>query len=71
MSYDFEVPVRKKRKEKKSETITLEIGQKVRYVFFSNITFEGIDENGDVILKDKCGNIKKVSKSLFQKYVEI
>lgn len=71
MSYDFEVPVRKKRKDKKSETITLEVGQKVRYVFFPNITFEGIDENGDVILKDKSGNIKKVSKSLFQKYVEI
>lgn len=71
MSYDFEVPVRKKRKDKKSETITLEVGQKVRYVFFSNITFEGIDEKGDVILKDKSGNIKKVSKSLFQKYVEI
>lgn len=70
MSYDFYIPVKKK-KVNKTEKVTLKLGQKVRYVFFSNITFEGFDDKGQVILKDKSGNIKIVSKSLFEKYVEI
>lgn len=70
MSYEFNIPVRKKR-VKKNEKQTLKIGQKVRYAFFTNITFEGIDDEGQVVLKDKSGNIKKVCRSLFEKYVEI
>lgn len=46
----------------------LKVGEKVTYSFFSNITFEGMDDREQVILKDKNGNIKKVSKRLFEKY---
>lgn len=46
----------------------LKIGQEVKYSFYSNITFEGIDDENQVILKDKSGNIKKVYRSLFEKY---
>lgn len=46
----------------------LKVGEKVAYSFFSNITFEGIDNREQVILKDKNGNIKNVSKRLFEKY---
>ena len=49
----------------------LEIGQKINYGFFNNITFEGLDNLGQVILKDKLGNIKKVSEYLFMKYASI
>lgn len=46
---------------------TIKIGQKVKYGFFSNITFEGFDDKDQVILKDKNGNIKKVYRTLFEK----
>lgn len=48
----------------------IDIGTKVKYGFFSNITFEGTDDK-HVILKDKYGNKKKVFEELFIKYGEI
>jgi hypothetical protein len=48
----------------------IDVGTKVRYSLFSNITFEGTDGK-HVILKDKYGNKKKVFKELFFKYGEI
>ena len=49
----------------------LEIGQKVEYGFFTNITYEGLDDKGQVIMKDKQGNIKKVYRELFEKNARI
>lgn len=70
ISYEFEVPAKKKKVIKK-EKLTLTIGQKIAFGFFKNITFEGFDENGYVIMKDKAGNIKKEPRWLFEKYVRI
>lgn len=74
----FKVNVRKKNAKKaktskavETEVVELEVGQKIRYAFYSNITFEGFDEKGQAILKDKDGNLKYVYRSLFEKYVEI
>jgi len=68
----FKVNVRNKN-IKKSETVEIElkVGQKIRYVFYSNITFEGFDEKNRAILKDKNGNIQLVPRWLFEKYVEV
>lgn len=68
----FKVNVRNKN-IKKSQTVEIElkVGQKIRYVFYSNITFEGFDEKDRAILKDKNGNIQLVSRWLFEKYVEV
>lgn len=70
VSYEFELPAKKKKVVKK-EKITLTVGQKIAFGFFKNITFEGFDENGYVIMKDKAGNIKKETRWLFEKYVRI
>lgn len=43
------------------------LGQEVTYGFYSNITFEGFDSYGQVILKDKNGNYKKVYREIFEK----
>lgn len=68
----FKVNVRKKNiKKPKIVEVELKVGQVVRYVFFSNITFEGFDEKDQAILKDKSGNIKLVPRWMFEKYVEI
>lgn len=68
----FKVNVRNKNiKKSKTVEIELEVGQKIRYGFYSNITFEGFDEKDQAILKDKSGNIQHVSRWLFEKYVEI
>lgn len=70
----FKVNVRNKN-IKKSKTveieIELEVGQKIRYGFYSNITFEGFDEKDQAILKDKSGNLQHVARWLFEKYVEV
>lgn len=55
----------------KIDANTLKIGQKVKYSLFSNITFEGFDDNGEVILKDKYNNIKKVYRNLFEENAQI
>lgn len=49
----------------------IKIGQKVNYGFLSNVTFEGFDEKGNVIIKYKSGNIKKVYKNSFEKMAKI
>lgn len=68
----FKINVRnKKNKNSKTEEIELKVGQVVRYAFYSNVTFEGFDEKGHVILKDKSGDIKLVYRNLFEQYVEI
>lgn len=68
----FKVNVRNKNiKKSKTVEIELKVGQKIRYVFYSNITFEGFDEKDRAILKDKNGNIQLVSRWLFEKYVEV
>lgn len=46
----------------------IKIGDKVNYGFYTNITFEGMEGDDLVILKDKNGEIQKVSKRLFEKY---
>lgn len=72
ISYEFEVLVpAKKKKVVKKEKLTLTVGQKISFGFFKNITFEGFDEKGYVIMKDKAGNIKKEPRGLFEKYVRI
>jgi tRNA(Ser,Leu) C12 N-acetylase TAN1 len=68
----FKVNVRKKNiKKPQTVEVELEVGQKVRYVFFANITFEGFDEKDQAILKDKSGDIKLVPRWMFEKYVEV
>ncbi|EPP7234354.1 hypothetical protein ACTOJ1_001297 [Shigella flexneri] len=68
----FKVNVRNKNiKKSKTVEIELKVGQKIRYGFYSNITFEGFDEKDQAILKDKSGNLQHVSRWLFEKYVEI
>lgn len=68
----FKVNVRNKNiKKSKTVEIELEVGQKIRYGFYSNITFEGFDEKDQAILKDKSGNLQHVPRWLFEKYVEI
>lgn len=68
----FKVNVRKKNiKKPQTVEVELEVGQKIRYGFYSNITFEGFDEKDQAILKDKSGNLQHVSRWLFEKYVEI
>lgn len=57
------------RKSLKIENV--KIGQLVDYGFFSNVTFEGLNENGEVILKDRNGNIKHVYKNLFEKHASL
>lgn len=41
------------------------IGQIVEYSFFNNVSFEGVDNFDEVVLKDKNGNIKKYQKDYF------
>ena len=53
------------------DSTKLKIGQKVNYGFYNDITFEGFDNNNQVLLKDKNNNIKKVYKDLFEKYAKI
>ena len=68
----FKVNVRNKNiKKSKTVAIELEVGQKIRYGFYSNITFEGFDEKDQAILKDKSGNLQHVARWLFEKYVEV
>lgn len=68
----FKVNVRNKNiKKSKTVQIELEVGQKIRYGFYSNITFEGFDEKDQAILKDKSGNLQHVARWLFEKYVEV
>ena len=68
----FKVNVRNKNiKKSKTAEIELEVGQKIRYGFYSNITFEGFDEKDQAILKDKSGNLQHVARWLFEKYVEV
>ncbi len=68
----FKVNVRNKNiKKSKNVEVELKVGQKIRYVFYSNITFEGFNEKDQAILKDKNGNIKIVPRWLFEKHVEI
>lgn len=63
--------MRVKYAKKKIDVSQIPLGQEVRYSVFSNITFEGLDEQGQVILKDKYNNIKKVYRSLFEENVKI
>lgn len=68
----FKVNVRKKNIRKpQTVEVELEVGQKIRYGFYSNITFEGFDEKDQAILKDKSGNLQHVARWLFEKYVEV
>lgn len=68
----FKVNVRNKNiKKSKTVEFELEVGQKIRYGFYSNITFEGFDEKDQAILKDKSGNLQHVARWLFEKYVEV
>lgn len=68
----FKINVRnKKSKNSKTEEIELQVGQVIRYAFYSNVTFEGFDEKSHAILKDKNGNIKLVYRNLFEQYVEV
>lgn len=55
----------------KIDASKLQIGQKVKYGLFSNITFEGFDDNGEVILKDKYNNVKKIYRYLFEENAKI
>lgn len=48
----------------------LKRGTKVKYSFYKNVTFEGV-ERDTVIMKDKHGNNKEVFQSLFVKYAVI
>lgn len=63
--------MKKKIIKEKINADTLKIGQKVKYGFYSNITFEGFDEKDQVILKDNSGNIKKVYRYLFEENAQI
>lgn len=48
----------------------LKIGTKVRYMFYSDLTYEG-KQNGHVVLKDTKGNKRRFLEDLFLKYGEV
>lgn len=54
------------------EIYTLQVGQKVNYCFYSNLTISQIDhENKIVFIKDNEGNEKAESFYFIEKYLEI
>ena len=54
----------------RQDVIDLELGAKVTYANFKNLSFKGKDEK-HVILEDKHGDTKKVYIELFQKHGKI
>lgn len=51
-----------------SELETLPIGTKINYVFFKNLSYQGLTDKGEVLVVDTAGNTKSIYRDLFWKY---